>query len=268
MKNILIIGANSELAQRTIEELKKTDVKIFATSRQIEPMDEKVQVFHLDVTKKEDFLLLKEKIKNIQFHAIINFAGIAVADAIEELDENEFKKQLEVNLFGLLRIIQNLAFTLEENGKLINISSMASYGIFPYISPYCISKASSDILLNLYSIEMASNKKIKTVSIRPGAVATKFWDSSIELNKKAFEKESYVKEKEFIKQNAKRNSLHAKNPIEVAKKIAKIILTKNPKSIYNIGFDAKIASSCRFLPQKILNKIILFTLKMRISKNK
>ena len=152
-KNILIIGLNSELAQDTIEELKKKNWNIYATSRQIGLMDENVREFSLDITNEMNFIHLKEKIKDLKFDVILNFAGIAIAGAVEELNELELKKQFEVNYYGLLRIIKHLTPNLNKDGRLINISSMASYGIFPFLSPYCASKASADILLNTYSIE-------------------------------------------------------------------------------------------------------------------
>jgi len=141
---------------------------------------------------------------------------------------------------------------------------MASYGIFPFLSPYCISKASADILLNTYSIETG----IKTVSIRPGAVATKFWDASIELNRNILEnKTKFDKEKDFIVKNANNNSLHAANPIKIAKQIACIVKLKNPNPVYNLGLDAKFAKCTRFIPQKIINSVVRFVLKQRIKKN-
>ncbi len=265
-KNILIIGSNSELAQETIKELKNKNYNIYATSRRAELIDEKVHEFHLDVTKEIDFIHLKEKFHNVKFDTIINFAGIAIAGAVESLSETELKKQFEVNIFGLLRIIKYFSPYLQENGKLINISSMASYGIFPFLSPYCISKAAGDILLNLYSIE----SNVKTVSIRPGAVATKFWESSIELNKEVLETsdKKFEAEREFLVKNAEKNSLKSLNPIYAGKKIAEIAQLKNPKSVYNIGLDSKVVKLTRFLSQDLVNFIIKFVLKMRISNKK
>ena len=263
-KKILIIGLNSELAQNTIEELKKHQWDIYATSRQVGMMDDKVREFNLDVTHEIDFMHLKDKFKDIKFDVILNFAGIAIAGAVEELDELEFKKQIDVNLFGLLKIIKYFAPNLTEKGRLINVSSMASYGIFPFLAPYCASKAAADILLNSYAVE--SNKKV--VSIRPGAVATKFWETSIELNKKTFEAPctKYKPEKNFLIENANKNSLHATNPIYVAKKIAQIVELKNPKPVYNIGTDAKIAKLTRFLPQSYINNLVKIALRLRIKK--
>ena len=265
-KNILIIGFNSELAQNTIRELKQYNWNIYATSRQVDAMDDRVQEFNLDVSNEINFIHLREKFRDIKFDVILNFAGIAIAGAVEELDELELKKQFDVNLFGLLRIIKYFAPNLTKDGRLINVSSMASYGIFPFLSPYCASKSAADILLNSYGIE----KNVKVVSIRPGAVATKFWESSIELNKKTFDEKSknYSNEKKFLVENANRNSLHALNPIYVSKKIAQIVELKNPKPVYNIGLDAKIAKFTRFIPQNLVNWIVKNILKIRTQKKK
>ena len=263
-KTVLIIGSTSELAERTIKELQQKSWNIYATSRQVNLIESHVNDFQLDILKEMDFVLLKEKFRNIKFDVIINFTGIAIAGAVEELNENELKKQLDVNLFGLLRIIKYFCPNLADNGKLINVSSMASYGVFPFLSPYCLSKASADILLNSYSIE--SNKKV--VSIRPGAVATKFWENSIKLNSDTLEtkSEKFEKEKEFLIKNAEKNTLKATNPIYVAKKIVKIIELKNPKTVYNIGLDSKITKLTRFLPLGLVNSLIKTVLKYRVSK--
>ena len=265
-KNILVIGLTSELAENTIKELKNKNWNIYATTRQVEMMDDKIHEFHLDVTNELDFIELRDKLKkmNLKFDVILNFTGIAIAGAVEELNEIELRKQFEINFYGLLKIIKYIAPFLEEKGRLINTSSMATYGIFPFLAPYCASKSAADILLNTYSIE----NKVKTVSIRPGAVATKFWESSIEINKQTLElnKGKFEEEKRFLIDNANKNSLHATNPIYVAKKIAQIVEHKNPKPVYNIGLDAKVAKLTRFLPQKCVNNLVKIALKLRIKK--
>ncbi len=256
-KNILLIGINSELALSTLKELNSAEYNIFATTRRAGLINEKIHEFYLDVEKENDFIKLREKIKDLKFDTIINFTGIAIAGAVENLDEKELKKQLDVNLFGLLRIIKYICPQLDEKGKFINVSSMAQYGIFPFLSPYSISKSACDILLNNYSIE----NNTKVVSIRPGAFATKFWEVSIEKNKNSENKpdsnqNKYEKEMDFLIKNAQKNALYAKSPIYAGKKIARIIETKNPKAVYNIGFDAKIAKLSRFLPQNFVNNLI------------
>ena len=71
-KNILIIGINSELALRTLEELNKDEYKIYATSRHVGLINENITEFNLDINNEMDFIKLKEKIHNIKFSTIIN----------------------------------------------------------------------------------------------------------------------------------------------------------------------------------------------------
>ena len=78
-KNILIIGFNSELAQNTIKELKQNNWNIYATSRQVGMMEDKVHEYNLDVTNEMNFIHLKEKFSDLKFDVILNFAGIAIA---------------------------------------------------------------------------------------------------------------------------------------------------------------------------------------------
>ena len=40
-----------------------------------------------------------------------------------------------------------------ENGRIINVSSMASFGLFPFISPYCASKRCLDMFFNSFSLD-------------------------------------------------------------------------------------------------------------------
>lgn len=141
---------------------------------------------------------------------------------------------------------------------------MASFGIFPYISPYCASKAASDILLNSFEIETG----IPCISIKPGVVGTKFWEYCVNLNRKNFEnlKEDDRAIGEFLLDNALKNKTKGVSPNDVAKVILKAINSKTPKTSYLVGFDSKITSFSRFVPKKLLNKIIRYTLDYRVRK--
>ena len=267
-KNILFISGNSEIAQEALKLLLEADFNIYLTSRsEFEFKHKNLKKYKLDVTSTNSFDNLKEELKDIQFHSIVNFAGVAISSPVENLPDEELQKQLDINLFGLLKIIRYFSGQLIDNGKLINISSMASYGIFPFISPYCASKSAADVLLRAFSIE----NNIKCVSIRPGAIKTVFWDKSIELNKENFKNfgEKYKKAGEFLIENAKKNSKNALSPKAVGKVIFKTILAKNPKATINVGLDSKIASfASKYIDDNILNSIIKFVLKTRMEKQK
>ena len=100
---------------------------------------------------------------------LINAAGCVMAGPIENMQISKIRRQFEVNTFSHLDFSQNL-LPLLEDGKIINISSMASFGIFPFVAPYCASKRALDILFNSLEVEMQG--RIKVVSVKPGVIAT------------------------------------------------------------------------------------------------
>ena len=263
-KNVLVIAGSSQIAQESIELLLKNGYLVYLTSRK-DDLEQKdgLCIKYLDVADYTSFDSLYNEIKDIEFDAIVNFAGIVVCSPVELLSDNELKKQLDVNLFGLLRVIQTFSKLIKKGGKLINVSSVASYGIFPFISPYCLSKAASDVLLRAFSLETG----IKYVSIRPGVIKTKFWDESIkgnEENFKNFENNKYQKSGEFLLKNAKKNAHNGTSPKVVAKAIYKAVKSKNAKPVINVGFDSIFVSILtKLLPQGLFDSLIRLLLKFR-----
>lgn len=130
----------------------------------------------------------------------MNVAGCVVAGVMEKLSVDNIRKQFEVNTFSHLDFTQRL-LPLLNNAKVINISSMASFGIFPFVAPYCASKRALDILFNSMSVESG----LKVVSVKPGVIATPLWDKSIELNKDAINNsQDYEKEMKYMVANARK----------------------------------------------------------------
>jgi short-subunit dehydrogenase len=151
-----------------------------------------------------------------------------------------------------------------EGGKIINISSMSSFGHFPFISPYCASKRALDIFFNAFAIE--NHRNIKVISIKPGVIATPIWQKSVQSNEKLLNDcTGYEKEMEFMKTNALKNTQKGLNVSDVASFIKKVAYLKNPKASYTLGKDAKFAQILSYLPQDVINSLVKFGLKSRIS---
>ena len=222
--------------------------------------------FYIDYSKPETIQEATKEIKSkcTKIDTLINVAGCVVAGPIENIEISEIKRQFNVNVFGHLEFTQNL-IDIMENGKIINISSMASFGIFPFISPYCASKKCLDMFFNSLLIE--NKKNLKIVSIKPGVIATPLWNKSVNENSKYFEKfEKYKGEMEFIKNNALKNAKNGLDVKEVVKVVLKADKLKNPKLSYTVGKDAFLASIITNLPQNIQNKLIKLGMYLRQKK--
>ena len=264
-KTVVITGATSGIGKELVK-LFANDCKVFASYRNENIIDviENVEYFYMDMTDRNSISeateLLKSKTSKVDI--LINVAGCVVAGPMELIDGDNLREQFEVNTFSHFEFTQKL-IPLLENSRVINISSMSSFGHFPFIGPYGASKRALDILFNAFAIE--NHKNIKVVSIKPGVIATPLWQKSVDKNEKNLSNcVDYEKEMEFMKANALKNSQKGLAVEKVAKFVYKVANKKNPKSSYTIGKDAKVAQILSLFPQDLVNKIVKFGMKVRI----
>jgi NAD(P)-dependent dehydrogenase (short-subunit alcohol dehydrogenase family) len=118
--------------------------------------------------------------------ALVNNAGITVFGPLMNLSIEEFRHQLDVNVVGVLSVIQAflpLLGTDKKNvqspGRIINISSVSGKIAYPFLGAYAASKhaleAMSDSLrreLELYGIDV--------ILIEPGNTVTPIMDKTKE----------------------------------------------------------------------------------------
>ena len=159
MENILITGASSGIGLCCATYLAEKGLNVFAGVRKetdflkLKEISPNITPIYLDVLNKESlnkaFELLREK--NVELSASINNAGAVIAQPIEYINIDDLKYQFELNTIAPVAVTQTF-LPLMKNGKIINLSSMASTGIFPFISPYCASKRSLDIFLQALDI--------------------------------------------------------------------------------------------------------------------
>ena len=88
-----------------------------------------LQLLKLDVTKQEEVedAVAQIRSKRIPLWAVVNNAGIAFSTPWDwGNDVDDFKKMLDVNLLGTIRVAKNCIPLLRESkGRLINVASAA-----------------------------------------------------------------------------------------------------------------------------------------------
>ena len=268
MKTIVITGATSGIGYALAKFFAKEN-KVFAGYRNEDKVSilEEIGVipFYIDMTNSASIRQAAAYIKSEtdKIDTLINVAGCVMAGVAETIEIDKLRTQFEVNTFSHLDFTQHLLNNLE-GGKIINISSVASFGIFPFISPYCASKRALDILFNTLMLE--TKHDIKVVSIKPGVIATPLWGKSIKINQDSIENcKGYEKEMDFMVKNARKNEAHGLDVSKVVKLIAKVDGMKNPKPSYTIGIDSKMVEILSHLPLSWINKLVKLGLKMRCS---
>ncbi len=268
-KTYVITGTTSGIGLALLKKLSKDNI-IFAGYRNEEKIKnwdfkENVIPFYIDMANSVSIKDASEFIlsKTNKIDTLVNAAGCVIAGAIEEINIDEIRKQFEVNSFSHLDFTQRLLPVIN-GGKIINISSMASYGIFPFVSPYCASKRTLDILFN--ALQTESKNKFKYISIKPGVISTPLWSKSVEANKNNLKNNKYENEYKYLIDNAYKNEKCGLSADKVVSVILKADKAKHPKASYTVGTDALIAKIISHLPQDTINFIIKTGLNLKLKR--
>lgn len=170
--NVLITGACGGMGKATTVLLKEKGHNVFAIDRKITDRVEGVNYFEADVTKQDELFGVFEAIKEKTdiLDAILNFAGIYNLDSLIEINEEDFVKIFNINLFGVYRVNKIFAPLLKKNGKVVITSSeLAPLYPLPFTGLYAITKAALEKYADSLRMEL-NLLDIRVSVIRPGAV--------------------------------------------------------------------------------------------------
>ncbi len=143
----LVTGANRGIGRALTEALLSRGArKVYATARNPQALrtlrDQRLVSLRLDVSNAEQIRAAAEAASDVEI--VFNNAGVALARGIADsavLDQA--RREMEVNYFGPLHLLQCLAPTLAKNGggAVVNIGSAAGLTNIPFLPTYSASKA-------------------------------------------------------------------------------------------------------------------------------
>ena len=153
-------STSKEGADRVVDEITKRGGKAIAVQAHI-------------ATKKEVERLFAETKKAFgQLDILVNNAGVYQFAPLEQVTEDEFHRQFNTNVFGLILTTQQAAQHFgQEGGSVINVSSVASTAAPPAAAVYSGTKAAVDAITRVLAKELGP-KKIRVNAINPGPVET------------------------------------------------------------------------------------------------
>ena len=159
--NVVVNYASSkEGADRVVDEIAKGGGKAIAVQA--------------DVAKKNDIERLFAETKNAfgRLDILVNNAGVYQFAPIEAVTEEEFHREYNTNVLGLLLATQEaLKHFGAEGGSVINVSSIATSVTPPNTSIYTGTKGAVDAITRVLAKELGP-KKVRVNAIRPGGVVT------------------------------------------------------------------------------------------------
>ena len=127
-----------------------------------------------DVAKKKDIERLFAEAKKAfgRLDILVNNAGIYQFAPLEEVTENEFHREFDTNVLGLILATQEALKHFDAaGGSVINIGSSATALAPPATVVYTATKGAVDMITRVLANELGP-KKVRVNSINPGGVET------------------------------------------------------------------------------------------------
>src|SRR5580765_53568 len=134
----------------------------------------KAVAIQADVAKKADIdrLFAETKKEFGRLDILVNNAGIYEFGALESITEEQFHRQFNLNVLGLILTTQEGVKQFgPAGGSIVNISSVASSAAPPNGSVYSATKAAVDAVTKSLAKELGP-RKIRVNAINPGMVET------------------------------------------------------------------------------------------------
>ncbi|EKD80087.1 MAG: aldose dehydrogenase [uncultured bacterium] len=174
-KIALVTGGSSGIGKAIAEALQDTGCQVIITYNTHKTNNPKFTEFPVDLREPNSIRTLFESISKqfSKLDILVNSAGVNTMG--DPFDMNVWRDVFQVDLFSLVDITGHAVNLMKSGGKIINISSIYSYGKVAYkqLSAYSAAKAA----LNNYTETLAKNlaPKINVNAIAPGYVKTPMW---------------------------------------------------------------------------------------------
>ncbi|MFF3560484.1 SDR family oxidoreductase [Streptomyces sp. NPDC002574] len=168
--------------------------------------------------------------------AVVNNAGIAQPGAIEDVDDEQVRQQLEINLVAPARIARLVLPTMRARraGRIVNISSISGRVSMPLLGWYCASKQGLEAITDALRME-AAPFGVKVVLVEPGSFGTDIWErgaSRLPQGTTSPYRDRYEAADDLLKRELP-------GPRPVARTVLRALSAPRPLPRYLVGNDAR-----------------------------
>jgi NAD(P)-dependent dehydrogenase (short-subunit alcohol dehydrogenase family) len=284
-RSVLITGASTGIGRASALELARHGFDVFAGVRkqgdaksieteaaQMPGAHGKLSAVIIDVTDAATITAAVKQISDLVgddgLAGVVNNAGISVVGPVEFVPLADWRRQFEINVFGVIAVTQATLPLLRQhvakNGRgsarLVNMGSIAGRIAQPIVGPYTASKFAVESLTDSLRMELRP-QGIVVCSVNPGAIDTPIWSkahaSADNLTPDHPARSLYGNIIDGVTTAADHAHATAGPVSLVAKSVLACMTSQNPRTRYFVGKDAKSgAMAKRFIPDKMFDAIL------------
>ncbi|WP_430389623.1 oxidoreductase [Dyella sp. 20L07] len=245
----LVTGASSGIGEATALRLASMGMVTYAAARRVERMEHLkrhgIHIVPLDVTDAVSIDACISTIRHAhgEIDVLVNNAGYGSYGAIEDVPLEEGRRQVEVNLFGLVALTQQVIPHMRKQrwGKILNVTSIGGVQASPYGGWYHASKFAVEGLSSSLRQELEPFD-VDVVLIRPGAIKSEWGGIAEESLLRTSGHGPYAKAVRSIHDLFTGPTLGelAGEPSVIADVVAQAVIAKRPKTAYIAPRKARV----------------------------
>ncbi len=270
-KSILITGCSSGIGKCAAQRLSQKGWQVFATARAHQDLDMLtselgVNALYLDYTDPASIAQTAKTVleqTNGQLFGLFNNGAYGQPGAVEDLPTHVLRAQFETNFFGWHDLTRQIIPAMRANneGRIIQCSSVLGFVTARYRGAYCASKYALEALSDALRLEL-SGTNLHVSIIEPGPIATNFVENALKAYTQNIDIERSVHSDSYksrIKAMEKGGKQTFKlGPDVVVSKLEHALTSSSPKRRYYVTTPTyAIAYAKRFLPTALIDKIML-----------
>lgn len=278
---VVVTGASSGIGRACALHLAARGFRVFAGVRRESDAASlrdasagRVETLRLDVTEALQIAAAARDVESAVGAAglagLVNNAGIAEAGMLEFLPLDDFRRQLEVNLTGLLAVTQAFlpllrrrrAAAPEAPVRIVHVGSSSGYLAAPLLGAYNASKFAVEGLSDTLRQELRP-WRIDVSLIEPGAVDTPIFaksntEADVRLEKLPEDaKRLYAPIVDAIRATVATRVAGAAPVGPVARAVEHALSASRPRTRYRVGVDAKVQFAiARLLPDRLRDRLL------------
>jgi NAD(P)-dependent dehydrogenase (short-subunit alcohol dehydrogenase family) len=241
-----ITGSSRGLGRELAKTVLAAGDRLVATARKPEDLDDlvaaygdQVRAVALDVTDPAAARAAVAAATSAfgRLDVVVNNAGYANVNSIEDVAEDDFRKQFETNFFGVVNVTRAALPVLraQRDGHIIQISSIGGRRAAPGVGAYQSAKFAVGGFSEVLATEVGP-LGIRVTVVEPGGMRTDWAGSSMQIDDMRSDYQATVgMMARMLREN---HDVTRSDPAKVAKAIYQVTLEKEPPLRLLMGSDA------------------------------
>ena len=267
-RTVLTTGANSGIGLATVIEVARrgyrsigtvrSEAKAEAVAKAAAEAGVEVETVIVDVT---DAGGCDRIMAELSLYGLVNNAGYTGTGAIEDVEDDEARRQLETMVVAPMRLARLALPGMRERGegRIVNISSIYGRTTTPLSGWYQATKHALEALSDALRMEVAASG-VKVVLIEPGGFKTGIWEE-FERDVAGHEGSRFEGAYRRSLQTMKATQAIMGQPAKVARVITRSLSSPFPRARYLVGYDAQALALAQSLtPTVVKDRVLRFTL--------